>query len=157
MVFLILNVYLILIPNLISIQDNNHYYILSSAKQGGKWYGSSSWSIKRISSTSGSDRLWRENEMNDDGRGLHLTSWQIFLSGGWKSYVPFKFYIKHTPSTSLIHLKGWENGRLKFNETIIDRSSASLKRGRIGAFVYSQAYVKWSNLRYRFENFYTLA
>ena len=77
------------------------------------------------------------------------SSLDIFLSGGWEPHVPLKFYIKHTPSSSLIHLKGWENGRVKFDQQIYDRSSASLKRGRIGAFVHSQQKVRWSNLRYR--------
>ena len=80
----------------------------------------------------------------------------ISFSGGWEPFVPLKFYIKHTPSSSLIHLKGWENGREKFNERIIDGSSESLKRGRIGAFVHSQANVRWSNLRYRFKKSHIL-
>lgn len=75
-----------------------------------------------------------------------------FLSGGWTPFVPFKFYIKHVPSSSLIHVKGWEGGRLKFDIEIFDRSNLSLSRGgRIGAFDHSLSNVLWSNLSYRFE------
>ena len=78
-----------------------------------------------------------------------------FPSGGWTPFVPLKFYIKHVPSSSLILIKGWEAGRLKFDFEIFDRSNLSLsKGGRIGAFDHSLSDVLWFNLTYRFEEYH---
>ena len=62
-----------------------------------------------------------------------------------------KFSIKHRPKRSLIYLKGWERGKVLFDEEIYDRNnSLSLKGGRIGALAHSQAFLKFSNLSYRY-------
>ena len=74
----------------------------------------------------------------------------VLLLGGWEPSVPLKFYIKHSPNNSLIHVRGWENGTLKFDDEILDNASSTLnKGGKIGAFVHSQRDVRWSNLSYR--------
>ena len=72
--------------------------------------------------------------------------------GGWEPFIPFKFSIKHRPKSSLIHLRGWERGKLLFNETIYDKNnSESLKGGKIGLLAHSQAFLRFSNLSYRFK------
>ena len=73
------------------------------------------------------------------------------LLGGWEPFIPMKFSIKHRPKRSLIYLKGWERGKVLFDEEIYDRNnSSSLKGGRIGALAHSQAFLKFSNLSYRY-------
>ena len=83
-----------------------------------------------------SEVLWKENLIG----GI----------GGWEPFIPFNFSIKHRPKQSLIHVKGWERGKIVFDQQIYDRNSASFKGGRIGVLAMSQALIRYSNLSYRY-------
>ena len=74
----------------------------------------------------------------------------LHLKGGWAPNISFRFHISHRPNRGLIHVKGWEEGKLLFYQEIWDKSNASLKGGRLGVFTYSQPKAKWSALKYRF-------
>ena len=72
--------------------------------------------------------------------------WKDPGNRGWKSKVPYRFFLEHRPIIGSIHLKIYEGSVELFDTTITDHG---LSGGRVGVFCYSQEKEIWSSMSYQ--------
>ena len=82
----------------------------------------------------------------DSVEGQTEILWRDPANHGWKSKVPYQFFLEHRPLNGSIHLKIQEESVELFDTGITDHGLAG---GRVGVFCYSQPAEIWSSMSYQ--------
>ena len=86
--------------------------------------------------------LWKSESVEGQTEVL----WKDPGNHGWKSKVPYRFFLEHRPMIGSIRLKVFEGSVELFDTTITDHGLAG---GRVGVFCYSQQEEIWSSMSYQ--------
>ena len=132
-----------------SFQDSSNFYVVYSAKHnrpGGQ--GIRPWRITRVSSKTGPSTelrsaLWAAESVE----GQTDILWQDPENRGWKSKVPYQFFLQHRPINGTIRLKIFEGPTELFDTGNL--VSNGLAGGRVGVFCDSQEKEIWSSMSYQ--------
>jgi len=139
-----------------SYQSNSRFYMMQWKKKYQKYWVSTPFvahghpaiTIKRVNSKTGPgydlrNALWETESVPDQTETL----WKDPANVGWEEHVAYRWQLLHRPNIGLIRLRILKGATLVADSgNIFDDE---IKGGRLGAFVFSQEDVIWSNLAYR--------
>ena len=130
-----------------SFQDSSNFYVVYSAKDSNVG-NQGPWRLVRVASETGpstdlNSALWQPDSVEGQTKVL----WRDPGNHGWKSKVPYQFFLQHRPINGTISLRIFEGSSELFDTgDIIDQGLAG---GRVGIFCYSQEQEIWSSLSYQ--------
>ena len=87
--------------------------------------------------------LWKP----DSVEGQTEILWKDPSNQGWRTQVPYRFFLEHRPINGSIRLKIYEGSVELFDTGII--TDHGLSGGRVGVFCYSQEQEIWSSMSYQ--------
>ncbi|CAL4106126.1 unnamed protein product, partial [Meganyctiphanes norvegica] len=139
-----------------SYQSNARFYMMQWKKRYQRYWLSSPFvaegepaiTLKRVDSKTGPgdalrNALWHTGSIPDQTELL----WTDPRNVGWEDNVAYRWQLIHRPQIGLIRLRVLKGATLVADSgNIFDNE---IKGGRLGAFVFSQEDVIWSNLGYR--------
>ena len=101
----------------------------------------------RVASTTGpskalKDALWAKGSVEGQTQIL----WQDPALQGWKSKIPYRYFLKHRPLNETIRLQIFE-GSIELFDTG-NLVAKGLAGGRVGVFCFSQPQEIWSSMSY---------
>ncbi|CAL4071811.1 unnamed protein product, partial [Meganyctiphanes norvegica] len=139
-----------------SYQSNARFYLMQWKKKYQEYWESTPFvaegepaiTLKKVNSKTGPgpalrNALWHSDSVTDQTEVL----WKDPQNIGWESQIAYRWQLLHRPQIGLIRLRILKGAALVADSGNIFDSD--LKGGRLGAFVFSQEDVIWSNLGYR--------
>ncbi|CAL4126752.1 unnamed protein product, partial [Meganyctiphanes norvegica] len=139
-----------------SYQSNSRFYLMQWKQTYQRYWdyapfvaeGHPAITLKKVNSKTGPgstlrNALWHSSSVHDQTEVL----WSDPRNIGWETQVAYRWQLLHRPQIGLIRLRVLKGATLLADSGNIFDSE--LMGGRLGAFVFSQEDVIWSNLGYK--------
>ncbi|XP_039431473.1 cartilage oligomeric matrix protein-like isoform X1 [Culex pipiens pallens] len=116
--------------------------------------------LKLVNSRTGPGEMLRNSLWHDASvEGQTKLLWQDPEKKAWRFSTAYRWKVLHRPRIGLIRVQLYQGDRLEADSGNV--FEGTIKGGRLGIYTFSQAFVTWSNLKYkcngkRFLRFFSL-